>query len=118
MRYMNGVKSGMAQAKHRPMPVHNSQTFERKVGGKRDSAVVCYGSNDDAKRDHRNDALCVIKDNVQAVTQYGTTDVRNANNRDYYTSTPAIDINLLLRRATNRHMTLVAYCNMIGIATD
>lgn len=86
-----------------------------------------YGSTDNAQHDHSNDTLCVLAPTGTVFTSNptyrGSTYTPDTHRYAYHepTSTPApepMDIDLLVRRAIKRGMTLVAYCAALGISLD
>jgi len=120
MRYLNGVRSGMAQAQHRPMPTHNSKLFEQSVGGTRNAIRAIYGSTDNATTDHKNDALCKVVDSVNESQdlKHGITDMRHSNARDYIVEWQAPSVEQILawaKRAERMGMTIEQYVNTLGV---
>lgn len=104
-------------AKHRPMQVHSSKTWETAVGGTRNEIRAIYGSTDNAMQDHRNDPLCHIVDDATGMRDNKPYVPTTQHSFYTVTTTVAPDAERtasLIRRAIARNMTLVDYCAMVG----
>lgn len=121
------ARAWYAQAKHRPMPTHNSKMWESNVGGVRTTtsahsmrysvdAGTCravYGSTDNAKLEHGNDTLCkVVPDSTGHNLVLATADIRN--DTDHFTET-VVDVDRFIERAIARGMSVRDYFAMMGV---
>lgn len=130
MRYLNGVRSGMAQAQHRAMPTYNSKQFEAKVGGTRSQTRARFGAHDVLVTDDDGNSSYVESDrnmklsrvvttvNESTDLQHGITDMRHSNARDYITEWQAPSVDQILawaKRAERKGMTIEQYVSTLGI---
>lgn len=122
------VKSNHVQRRH------NSERFEDAVGGMRGFVRAVYGSTDAARQDHTNDPLCRVANDSKLNLAIGDPRVHVAYDHTGYvgrytsyevisdapkatatTSEPTIDVDVIVRRAIARGLTVVEYCSQIGL---